>query len=81
MSQVRRTWEEFDHSVEVYRVSNGAHVEHPERNFMSFQVAFTFFHVRIRYRFENTVHINTRSWATAVIYNRVPALLSTTVAR
>jgi hypothetical protein len=48
---------------------------------MSFHAAFIFFHVRIRYRFENTVDVNTRSWATDLIYNKVPALLLTTVAR
>jgi hypothetical protein len=27
-SQLRRAWEEFEYRVRIYRVSNGAHIEH-----------------------------------------------------
>jgi hypothetical protein len=35
-SQLWRTWEEFEYRVDICRVTNGAHIEHLEINFMCF---------------------------------------------
>jgi hypothetical protein len=41
-SQLRRTWEEFEYSVDVFRVTNGAYIEYLLINFMSFRAVYKY---------------------------------------
>jgi hypothetical protein len=55
VSQLRRTWKEFDNDVEIGRVTNGEPVEHLKINFTIFNAVFKLFHVCIYNRLENTL--------------------------
>jgi hypothetical protein len=42
MNQLHHTWEEFECNVDICRVTNGAYIELPKVNFMSFLAVLKF---------------------------------------
>jgi hypothetical protein len=67
-SQLRRKWGKFEYRVDVYRVTNGAHIEHLYINFECFHAVFTLFHVCICNRFENTLQYLSPESFTIALY-------------